>query len=579
MRLLLSFILLYLTGSLVGQERLYTTHVDTLTMDYRSGGVELDSIDAINIGLLTLRPAGGFARPHEFNLAQHLFANPAGFTYLMEEKRVPVKFSGLPCLGFQYAFGSFLHQTVNLEFHQYYSPSTHLHLNYHRRSSNGGMRNSAFKLNDLNVQFFHAKNRYSTHVDLFYGGHEYGESAGLKVDTLLDLFSIEFTPVNLSNAQSRVRRVDLNWQNYYRLLGDSILGQGLKFQSRYELTGREFVVPDSLAFNFFDDIFIDSSGTRDQFQTASIKNGGGYYFSSRFLQFDATINHRFWRYQNLGQFRDTNEIFLQSNLWVKLATIELRNEFYFNTLGALGEFYNHTRMSGNFFGMQLNAGLRFDNRLPIPHQRFYVANHVQWTLDDLNLQQLLNIYGAAEIGKKNKLKARVDWTTVTNGLFFIENEWNQDALNVVSVGQLRVLGELHANKWHFYPSLAIGFNTANFAYQPNFTTRNRIVYKTKMFRTQALELALGGDVGYDVAYNHLTYNPLTNTMDPLISPFVTPAMFRLNLFAAIQVEQFRFFLRGENIDYFWNPATNRIDPNYPIMPFLVRLGFSWDFFN
>ena len=94
-----------------------------------------------------------------------------------------------------------------------------------------------------------------------------------------------------------------------------------------------------------------------------------------------------------------------------------------------------------------------------------------------------------------------------------------------------------------------------------------------------MEFALGADVGYDTDYNHFTYNNLTGTLDPNQSLFITPSMMRMNVFTAIQISQFRFYIRGENIDYFWNPETNRIDENFPIMPFFLRIGITWDFFN
>lgn len=564
---------------LFSQERLFIPVADSIDQSYRSAGTELDSVDAVNIGAVTLRPGGGFSQPYEFALAQHLYAQPAGFAYLMDRKKAPILFSGLPYLGFQYAFGSYLNQAVNVDFHQYYSAHSHLHLRYHRRASNGALRNSGFKLNDFNARYFYEKNKLKMGVDLFFGSYSYNESGGLLTDTLLSSFSIEFTQVLLNSAESEVRNVDLNWTNYYRILGDSILHQGIKFQSRYELMGRTYLEQNlgGIEYTIFN---IDTVNTRDQFQTASIKNGGGYYFSSPSFQVDATVNHRFWRYQNLGTFRDTNEVFLHSNLWMKIAGFELSNEFYFNVLGAIGEFYNKSSASGQISSkFRFHGQLNFDNRLPIPHQRVYFGNNVAWNLNDLNLQQLLNVNGEVNYGRKNRMIARLNWTTVTNGLFFINNEWRQDTLSAISVGQVRVLSEFHLKKWHFYPSAAFGFNTGNYAFQPVFTTRNRIVYKTKMFKTQALELALGADVGYDVAYNHLTYNHLSGTMDPMVSPFQTPAMMRMNVFAAIQIEQFRFFFRGENIDYFWNDATNRIDPNFPIMPFIVRVGLTWDFFN
>jgi hypothetical protein len=552
--------------------------MDSIDQTYRSGGVALDSTDAVNVGQMNLRAAGGFGGTHEFNLARAMALSPAGFSFLQYQRKANILFSGLPHLGFQYAFGSYGNQALNVEFHQFYSPKTHLHFNLHRVTSNGALRNSNFVLNDVNIQFFHEKKKYATHFDAYYGSYNYAENRGIESDSLLPIFPIEFIPVN-GDGFNEVRKVDIHWQNYYRLLGDTALGQGLKFQTRYELVGRVYEEQDFLGLNY-DNIYIDTFNTRDQYQTASLKNGGGYYFSSKYFQLDATLNHRLWRYQNLGLFRDTNEVFVQSNLWLKLGAVQLRNTFYLNTLGALGELSNLTNASVDLADkFHVSGRLLFENRLPIPHQRFYAGNNVQWQLNTLNTQQILNIGGRAAYGDSNKVIAQLDWTNVTNGLYFINNTWRQDTLGLISVGALSLKGELHVGSFHLYPSATVRFNTANFSFQPNFSTRNRIVYKTKLFKTQRLIFALGADVGYDTEYNHFTYNNLTGTLDPNSSVFLTPSMMRVNAFTAFQISQFRFFIRAENVDYFWNPETNRIDGNLPIMPFFIRIGLSWDFFN
>jgi hypothetical protein len=561
------------------QNRLFMPEMDSIDQTYRAGGVSLDSTDANIVGQMNLRTAGGFGNTHEFDLARKMAVSPAGFAFLQHQRKANILFTALPHLGFQYAFGSYGNQALNVEFHQFYREKTHLHFNLHRVTSNGALRNSNFTLTDLNIQFFHDKEKYATHLDFYYGSYNFAENRGVEGDDLLPFFPIEFIPVNSNSGQNEVRKVDINWQNYYRILGDSVVNQGIKFQSRYELMGRTYQERNLLGLDY-DNFYIDTFTTRDQYQTASLKNGGGYYFSSHNFQLDATLNHRLWRYQNLGTFRDTNEVFIHSNLWLKLGGIQLRNTFCLNTLGALGELSNTTNASLKVMEkLNISGHLLFENRLPIPHQRFYAGNNIQWQLNELNTQQIVNIGGMASYGDTNKIMAQLDWTNVTNGLYLINNQWRQDTLGLISVGTFALKGEIHLRSWHFYPSVTVRFNTTNFAFQPNFSTRNRIVYKTKLFKTQRLEFALGADVGYDTEYNHFTYNNLTGTLDPNQSLFLTPSMMRMNVFTAIQISQFRFYIRGENIDYFWNPETNRIDGNFPIMPFFIRIGLTWDFFN
>jgi len=56
-------------------------------------------------------------------------------------------------------------------------------------------------------------------------------------------------------------------------------------------------------------------------------------------------------------------------------------------------------------------------------------------------------------------------------------------------------------------------------------------------------------------------------------------LLRLNAFMALSIDEFRFFLKAENLSSLINDPKTRIDTDYPIMPFLIRVGITWDFFN
>lgn len=564
---------------IVAQEKLLIEHVDTIDLKYRSNGYQLHQIDEANIGTIHLRPAAGFARVHEHHLAENLLEQPAGFAYLPNRHKVAIKRSALPYLGFQYAFGSGLNQAVNVDYHHFFSDSSHLHFRYHRRVSNGIIRNSDFTLNDLHLEFHQQRERLRYVVDAYYGGYDYTENGGIESDSLIGILGIDFIPIRKPNANNEIEKADLNWRNYYALYQDSVLSTGPVYHFNYTINKRKYQETPVIGTGF-ENIFIDSNQTRDWYQTAELKNGFGYYFSTSFLQVDGTINHRYWRYDNLSFRRDTNEVFIHSNLWMKWKGTEVRNEFYLNTLGALGELYNHSRIElSPLRNLAIEGGVRLDNRLPIPHQRFYFGNNIQWQLPTLNTQQIFHIHGDLRYGDTNAINASLQWTTINNGLYLINNEWRQDTLNFVSVGALNIRGEFNVKKWFFYPSITLRFNTDNFQFQPLFSTRNRIAYKTGLFKAENLIIALGADFGFDTGHQILTWNPLTNTMDPQPSEFTAPSLWRLNFFTSLQIDQFRFFVRAENLDYFINNPKSRIDPNIPITPFLIRLGITWDFFN
>lgn len=578
-----SFVILALIFSftVVGQKEFFFQEMDSIKIGYRSSGTPLDSIDGSFIGEITLRPGSGFGQLYERNLARNTFLSPGGLAYINSQKKVTPKFSGLPYLGFQYAFGTSLTQDLNLEYHQFFNPNSHLHFRYNRRTSNGLLRNGDYKLNDLDLRFYHSKKRFSTNFEGAYSAYELAQNGGIVSDSLLDDFAIEFTPVQSDDSRSKVRKLDLKWDNYLRMVGDSLIGSGFKTKHQYHLIGREYA-EQLLDLVDIDTFFIDTNGTtRDQYQTAKISNGAGVYFNSPIFKIDASINQQYWRNQNLGVNRDTNEIYLHSNLWASLGRrLRLNNEFYFNLIGATGEVKNYAHLNYEVLNnLTIKAKLNFENLYPTPYQRFHTANYYQWNISDLQMQQKLQTGGGIRYGDSSFVEAAVLWTSINNGRYFIGNEWRQDTLGLISMGAFQLKGGFKLGQWSFYPTAALRFNSANFNFQPLFSTMNRITFQTKLFKAQKLGAAFGVDLGYQTGYNYMEYNGVLGLMEIPTTPVKTDALLRLNAFVALSIDEFRFFVKAENLSSLINDPKTRIDVDYPIMPLLIRLGITWDFFN
>jgi len=580
-KIFISSIFLALFVSVNAQKELFFPKMDSIPIDYRSSGTWLDSIDAKVAESPNLRPGGGFGSVFEQNLAENLFLSPAGFAYQMPKNKIIPKFSGLPYIGFQYAFGSALTQDLNLEYQHFFRPNTHLHFRYNRNTSNGLARNSAYKLNDVHLRFYHQKRLYATNLEAFYGAYELNQNGGITIDSQLNQLPLEFIPVEKDDAKSKVRQLDIRWDNYFRLAGDSIVGFGLKTKHQFELNGREFTetVSDVTAI---DTMYIDTNGyTRDQYQTSRISNGAGFYFDSKPFKVDATINHSYWENQNLGVYRDTNEIFLHSNLWTALGRkILLHNEFYFNLIGATGEIKNYAKLQYQVLkNLSVTGKVNFENVYPEPYLRFHSANYFQWKIDELKMQQKLQFLGKVKYGDTNFVQADIVWTNINNGRYFIGSQWRQDTLALVSLGAIKLKGAYRIKQWSFYPSISVRFGSENFNYQPLFSTLNRFAFTTKLFKAKRLGMSVGFDVGYQTKYHFMTYDAVFDLYQPVQSGFMTENLMQLNAFLALSIDSFRFFVKAENLSSLWQDATIRIDENYPITPFIFRSGITWDFFN
>lgn len=567
------------------QTKLLTPKIDSINLDYRSSGYEIDSIDIVLGAYENLRP-GGFRLP-ELYLSEYLKQGDvlgnsfSGFSYLQRNISSPVLVSPLPYLGFQYSFGSSNTQNLNLQYSQQINDKTLFNLRYNKKSSNGFLRLGAYAINDVNAIILRKTQKYSTKFDFSFSSYTWSENGGIKGEIennlLLDTVLAVFIPVNKSDAETKVKRADIKWSNYLNLRKDSVINTGFYQESRFELINREY--RESSPYLNLDTFFIDSNRTRDQYQTASIKNGFGYFFSSKFFEINASANHRYWRNQNLDNYFDTTEIFLASDLYAGFEKFNISNSFYFNLIGATGEIKNYTKLYVDFSSFKLKANLDFLNVYPTPYQRQHVANNYQWKINNLSAQQLINIGGKAILKTKLNLGAGVNLNTINNGLFIVDGEWRQDTLNTISTGNLSLFTDYNLWKFGFHHKIDLNFNSKNFAFQPNLISSNRLNFKTSIFKAKKLKLNLGIDLMYIGSYTSLLYIPELSTYSICTSKSTGGDYFLLHAFAAIDIDPFRLYLRAENVSNLWNSARIKVDENYPIMPLYLKMGISWDFFN
>lgn len=581
MRLLLSIFLVITVLFAHGQNKLLTPKVDSINLSYRSSGFALDSVDVAYNMQENLRPSG-FDLP-ELNLQGYLNQqdalgiNLAGLNYLLRNAASPVLISPLPYVGFQYSFGGSLTQNLDLQYSQALNKKTLLNLHYNKKSSDGFLRSSKYAVNDVNAILLHKGQKYSTKLDAKYSTYTWSENGGVSVDTLLQDFELLLTPVNKNSAETKVKKADVAWENYLNISPDSVIKTGLYQVTRFELMNRQYT--ETNPANISDTFYFDSTRTRDQYQTASIKNGIGYFFSSKYFEINASINHRYWRNQNLNRYFDTTEIFLASELYAGFEKFNIHNKVYFNLIGATGELKNRARLNMSLPYFDLEAKFDFNNLFPAPYQRQHYGNNFQWKINNLSPQQIVTLGGDLKLTGKLNAGAGLASTTVNNGLYFINNTWRQDTLNTISTLNIHTFIDYNIGKFNFTHKIDFNINSSNFNFQPKLISSNRIAYKTSIFKAEKMKLNVGFDVQYLSEYNSMLYVPEMSLYSPKIGASNTGNYILVHAFGAIDLDPFRLFLRVENLSSLWNDARIRVGQEYPIMPLFMRLGVSWDFFN
>ena len=553
---------------------------DTLFYSYRISG-NIDTVDIANSDMPTLFDGGQSILSTEGLSVNRLTQNITSESFNRINKWESMKFSALPHLGFAYSFGaqgtSFLHVNYSQSFGK-----TLLNIDYNLAKSNGYIRNSAFQKNDLKLQLQRTTQRYSFQFTGKYRKRDVGHSNGIVTDTLLEELGLEFMAVNKSDALSYRKEGILSLNNYLNFTNDSLNHFGIITSHYYQIKNRVYSEFSDTLQSIYTNTFIDTMQTSDQSNFASIRNAAGLYYSkikSRFY-IDGQISHTYWDFQNLGIHTDTNEIGFLSNARIKLGQFTLENNLNLNLSGSFNEFSDliEARYSNNKFNF--NGHLLIENLSPLAIQRKYHSNNYDYKLSSINKQNGLQIGGKLNykiVDSILKLGALANFSSLDNVYLFDGIEWRNDTLgsfNFVSIG---VFAELHYKALNLSTRFTYSIDDDN--YLPDYQVNSRLYLKGKLFEAKKLEATIGVEGLYFSDFNARVYNPSIGAYNWYTASSNVEGMFNMHGFVAFGIDEFKFYIRYENISYHWNNKTAIELEGYPISGPRMRVGITWDFFN
>jgi len=88
----------------------------------------------------------------------------------------------------------------------------------------------------------------------------------------------------------------------------------------------------------------------------------------------------------------------------------------------------------------------------------------------------------------------------------------------------------------------------------------------------------GIEMGYLSPFNSIGYLPQLGVLTFAPTGKEVPEQFLLHYYAGFQIDEFKFFIRLENIHSFWSNRTLQQMSGYPVTPLQIKLGITWDFF-
>tara|TARA_R110002072_G_scaffold227777_1_gene384599 strand:- start:9327 stop:10952 length:1626 start_codon:yes stop_codon:yes gene_type:complete len=521
---------------------------------------------------------GGIAITSPYGLSiSSLFNNYTTPSFLPNTNWSRMKFSALPHLGFSYSFGGQGSQFIKARYEQAFSDSMNLNITYQKRSGIGSIRNANFSVDDFTLQFQRIGTFYSLSLKSSFHGSKISHPGGVKTDTLINDFGLDFSPVNKSNANSRNRTGRVKLNNYFDFLKDTATSLGFISSHFYEIKNRIYLEDDSIAV-LYGVSFIDSLQTRDQFNNASIANGGGAFFMSKKLYIDALLNYTYREYQNLGQIKYISELDFTSVARLTNKNSRFENDLRFNLMGRFNEFKEYLDASYSSKNLTLSANFLYQQKAPTYFQRIYFSNTSNYDVSTITLQKWLKIHGIITYQHTENISTSVfgGVASISSVYQFNGSEWNNINANT-TMSSIGVKSAIKLGVLNIHPRFVYSSDSRNFL--PKVQAAGRIFLKGKLFKDKKLEAIIGVDASYISSFDTKTYVPSMDTYDWSAQGGYFTEQVNLHAFVSLGISKFRFFFRYENIGYFWAEKKSEIISSYPIAVPRMRIGLTWDFVN
>jgi hypothetical protein len=549
---------------------------DTIRPGYQTHGVS-DSVDRCTGNILSTLPGGLGLTDGIYQLpfyANHSNGIISTSTLAWKELRM----AGVPHIGLIYSFGNRGTQYAGFEYQQAFGKKYLLNLDYTKLKSNAYLRNNTFSRDDLQLQFRRLSKVYSFHLKGAWSRDSSLRSGGVRVDSLVGLFSPQLLPVVKENAAFRQSLLHLSFENYINVSGDSVVRYGLYSSHGLHVRNRRFYESDTL-LGIYDTVYFDEQTTRDQFQWSAFSNAAGIFLKNKTQYLNISAEHVFWSVQNLGVRKDTSEFNLKGKYQLNLRNVSISSSTSFNVLGAANEFREMASVTVPFQSFELKGHLNYENTLPDYFIRQAKGNNYDWS----------NTWSKQQ---KTFVMAKLSWSPTTayhvyasahalrlkNNFVLQNSEWVQMAENI-QMTQLKIGGYVKWGGLSIQPEYTFSTNGGTLQLLPKHMANARLMLKGGLFKAKRLKAYVGVDAQWVSAADRLVFLPFVNALDLFTPSGTMPGFTDLHAFMGFQIDVFRFFVRLEHIGYFWNDAQIQAVEGYPFAATNLRFGVTWDFFN
>jgi len=473
-----------------------------------------------------------------------------------------------------------------------FSDGIQLSLQYKRFNEVGSyqrqrLRNTVF---GVGLWYQSKSRKYETFITYALNIQSRFENGGITNDTS---FNSQFSArlgigVELQTAVSRLSDQYIQWKNFYYPFVDSAKTDDRKFRITQQTTFRNFYFkfydPATSGSSYYQEFNVDPRGVRQYFEFKELNNSAGLEWTSisgvkknRYL-FNAGIEHRLIWLNQEPERSVIHNLFLKGGV-----NTRLRDRFELDVNGHFGlaaSRFDHMIEGTLSFqlpgiGMVKTGLVNQRNGVAQIANELYITQRQVWN-NNFDKEITTKLYGRLYVEKIN-LNIEAAYMLLNNYVYFDSTftpRQSADALNIAMISA--------SQKWHIgriYNQNTVVLQQKNTALlrTPEWYTKHSLYYHGYLFNRN-LNIQAGVDLRLIQPYELYGFNPvigqfyLQNSKSYPLYPFT-------DVYLSFRVDQFRGFLKVENVTALFNNDVYSQVYYYPRQDWIFRFGVGWLLFD
>ena len=560
-----------------------------ITLDSSLTNIEKVSFDEINH--FTYQSLGNIGTPlnNIFNYNTSTFSLTSGINsldnYYLVSSQPKFYDTKSPYIDLSLFFGGNGRSMVDFVFSRNINKNWNIGFDIHRISADKQVAASKAK-GDKNIKsslfklFIYHKSedkKLTLYSDFVSFRHQILGNGG--VDVVSDSLPLEFFIYNdfstrLNSVENLERRKRLNAFINYKLVDGLEIYNDLKYNTQQVDYLDENYVENTAFYNNF---FLNNTFTSDSIKIKSIDNRVGIRGLLGDVNYNFYANYKTFNYRYTDDLESNkfNEFYLGGILNLSKSQFDILADFKLKTTG---DYSFLGKIESKILDVSYYSGLH----VPTIFQTSYSGNHFVWN-NDFNSSFINSLEADLKVSSKYILFSPfIRLTSVKDYIYFSNERLPTQHNEVLFNNQFGVnfnfnLFNKIINLESRYSYNTVSKSSGDILSIPKHHLYSRLYYSGQWF-DNSIPVQFGVNAYLMSEYYGNAYEPSLQTFY-IQNNFLLERNLRLNLFYAMQVQNFRVFLKMTHFSQFDKFDGYFVTPYYPAQKKVLDLGVKWYFFN